>query len=387
MQRVVVQRTRRLLAGHPWVFSNELAHSPRGLEPGGIVELVDERDHFLGMGTANPRSLIAVRVLSRELETIDASFFVRRIQTALERRAHLAPDTRSGRVVFSEGDDLPGLIVDRYGDCVVVQLSTAGMDRLREPILEAIDQVLAPRTVVLRNDSRSRLLEGLPQEKQLIRGSLDPLPIIEELGVHFQVDPLDGQKTGFFFDQRENRILFSLLARGQRALDLFCYSGGWSLHLAAAGFQVTAIDESARAIAALHANAALNGWTDLVESIQDDVFSRMPRLVASGARFDAVVVDPPAFVKSKQKLKEATRAYRTINAQALRLVEPGGLCASSSCSYHMTAELFVDTLRAAAQDARRRVRLVELRGQATDHPVLLHVPETAYLKCALLEVW
>ncbi len=384
MKQVTVQRPRRLLAGHPWVFSNELKGSPRGHEPGEIVELLDARRRPLGTGYINPHSLIAVRVLSRQREVVDADFLRRRLQAAFAYRARFAADTRSGRLVFSEGDDLPGLIVDRYNDVLAVQLLTQGMERLREQVLEVLDDLLAPRTIVLRNDGRSRDLEGLPREKSVVKGSLEPLPVIEEVDLRFEVDPLNGQKTGFFFDQRENRILFAMLASGHRALDLCAYHGAWAMHLARAGLRVTAVDASAPALAQLQRNLKRNQLSDRVETVQSDVFEMLE--ADSSAQYDAVVVDPPAFAKSRQKQREALRAYRRLNTLALRRVAPGGLVASSSCSYHVGREAFVEMLGQAARDAGRQVRLLELRGQAADHPVSLNFAEGAYLKCALLEV-
>lgn len=387
MQKVAVSRSKRILAGHPWIFANELAQSPKGFEPGTLVEVVDRHGTFLGIGYINPASLIAVRLLTRRREAIDKKFFGERIAAALARRERWFGGRVCYRAVFSEADGLPGLIVDRYSDCLVVQLSTAGMEAQRQLIVEACDELLDPRTIVLRNDSQARTLEGLPQYKELVKGVAEPLPEVEEDGVLFAVDLYQGQKTGLFLDQRDNRIALKQLVRGGQALDLFCYTGAWALHLAAAGAQVTGVDASAWAVQQAHDNALRNRLGERAKFLVEDVFDHLRH--SSGAyerRFDVAVVDPPAFVKSKNKLREGVRAYRELNAAVFRVVKPGGIVATSSCSHHVDRESFVELLRLAARDAQREVRLLALRSQAFDHPIALNVPETEYLKCAFLEV-
>ncbi|MCL5022546.1 MAG: class I SAM-dependent rRNA methyltransferase [Nitrospirae bacterium] len=386
MEIVRLNRTSRILAGHLWVFSNELATSPKGFEPGTIVELRDRKDSFIGIGYINPRSLIAVRILTREKEEIDRAFFRRRILDALEYRKRFFDDMSSLRLVFSEGDLLPGLIVDKYGDCLSVQFLTAGIEVWSATLIGILEELLSPSAVVLRNDSPARLLEGLEQEKRLARGSLDTLPVIREDSLLFEVDPLSGQKTGFFLDQRENRAAFSRLAGRGKGLDLFCYAGAWSIHLAKGGAHMTGIDESANAIAQALRNAELNGLSDRCAFQKTDVFEFLRREVSAGSRYDFIVLDPPAFVKSRTRVKEALKAYRTVNARAISLLKKGGLFATSSCSYHIDREAFVEMVRSAARDAGRQSRLIGMRSQAKDHPVLLSMPETEYLKCAFLEI-
>ncbi len=386
MEVVSLDRSSRILAGHLWVFSNELALSPKGIEPGAIVEVADRKNAFLGIGYINPHSLIAVRILTRKREAINADFFRRKILEAIEYRKRFLEDLSTFRVIYSEGDYLPGLVVDKYEDCLVFQFLTAGTERWSEVIINILDELFSPSAVVLRNDSSARLLEGLKREKRVIKGDLHNLPIIKEGSIAFEIDPLSGQKTGFFLDQRENRAAFAGLAGEGEGLDLFCYSGAWSIHMASKGMHMLGVDESESAILHSEKNTEINNLSDRCTFKKADVFEFLREEVAQGSRYDFVVLDPPAFVKSRTKVKEALRGYREINANAMRLLKKGGLLATSSCSYHIDKEMFIGMLRAAAKDAGRKVRLIEMRSQAKDHPVLLSMPETEYLKCAFLEV-
>ena len=384
MEKVFLKRTSRVLAGHLWIFSNELASSPRGHEPGSIVEVCDNKEAFLGIGYINPNSLIAVRLLTRQKEEINADFFRRRLTDALRYRKRFLPEGVAGRLVYSEGDFLPGLIVDRYAGCLVVQLLTAGMERQRDLLIGILDEMLSPEIIVLKNDNQNRTLEGLALEKILVRGTAGATVSITEGDIHSEVDPMSGQKTGFFLDQRENRIAFCGLVSGGRGLDLFCYSGAWGLHLAKKGAHVTFVDSSEAAITQTKINAEMNALTGQGAFIKADVFNFLKREVASGNLYDFLVLDPPAFVKSKAKIKEGLRGYREINAMAMSIISKGGLIATSSCSHHVDKAVFLDMLQHAAKDAGRNVRVLELRSQGRDHPVLLSMPETEYLKCAFL---
>lgn len=386
MEKVFLKRTSRILSGHLWIFSNELAGSPKKFAPGSIVEVYDNKNKFIGIGYINPDSLISIRLLTRKMENIDAAFFHRRITNALNYREKFLSDYKSCRIIYSEGDLLPGLIVDKYADCLVVQFLTFGMNKMGDMILNLLDEILSPSVIVLRNDTQSRILEGLPLEKKIVKGSLDCLPLINEGGIIFEVNPLLGQKTGFFLDQRENRIALSRCIKGGRGLDLFCYSGAWSLQLAKNGAFVTCVDDSESAILLARKNFQLNNLSSNSNFIKDDVFEFLKREVSFCSKYDFIVLDPPAFVKSRAKIKEAVRGYREINAMAMRLVKSGGILATSSCSYHIERAMFLDALRDAARDSDRTVRLLEYRSQGYDHPVLLSVPETEYLKCAFLEV-
>ncbi len=387
MQGIHLKRTKRINAGHLWVFSNEIHESTKGFAPGTVVELFDRHENFLGTGYINPNSLITVRVLSREREEINRDFFMRRLRKAFDLRERLFESRNALRLIYSEGDYLPGVIVDRYGKCIVVQLLTSGMETRKDLIIELLDEMLNPDTIVIKNESHSRSLEGLPLYKELVKGSLDKFPLIEEDGVSLEVDPFGGQKTGFFLDQKENRKALRRYAKGGKGLDLFCYTGAWSLALAISGAEVTGVDESERAIGQAAKNAAINELQGRATFVQDDVFSFVKKKDAeSGEKYDFIVLDPPAFVKSSATIKEAVKAYREINGFCMRLLKQGGLLVTSSCSYHLGREMFLEMLRDASRDAQRGLRLLELRSQDRDHPVLLAMPETEYLKCAFLLV-
>ena len=273
MDKILLRRTARIIAGHAWIFSNELATSPKSREPGSLVEVYDMKKDFIGVGYINPNSLIAVRLLTREKETIDADFFRKRILNALRYRSMIGIKGDSFRAVFSEGDLLPGLIADKYGDCLVLQFLTLGMEKMKDIIIPLFDEIFSPAAIVLRNDSHSRTLEGLPLSKEVVKGSLPPLPLIHEGDIAFEVDPLAGQKTGFFLDQRENRLALSELVHGGRGLDLFCYAGAWGLQLAGKGAEVTFVDDSESALSQVKSNATRNGVENKCGYKKADVFS------------------------------------------------------------------------------------------------------------------
>lgn len=386
MEKVILRKTSRVLDGHLWIFSNELLESPKNYEPGSFVEVYDRQNNFMGIGYINPNSLISIRLLTRKKEDIGADFFRRRILDAIDYRKRFCIDNNSCRIVFSEGDFLPGLIVDKYVDCLVLQFLTLGINNVGDMILNLLDEIFSPSTIVLRNDSHSRLLEGMMLEKKIVKGSLDPLPVITEEGITIEVDPMRGQKTGFFLDQRENRIALSRYISGGKGLDLFCYSGAWGLHLAKKGADMTFVDESEPALSIAGKNAGLNNLEARCGFVKKDVFNFLHEEVATGRTYDFIVLDPPAFVKSKAKIKEAMKGYREINSMAMRTIKKGGILATSSCSHHIDRTLFLEILRDAAKDAGKTARLIEYRYQSTDHPILLSVPETEYLKCAFLEV-
>jgi len=385
MLTAVVHRPSRILSNHLWVFSNELAGSPKAYEPGSVVELRDRKNNFLGIGYINPHSLIAVRVLTREKEEIDEAFFRKRITAAVEYRKRFVKGTTAFRAVYSESDLLPGLIVDRYGDCLSVQILTLGMEQWTETVIKVLDEIFDPRVIVLRNDSSSRTLEGLQMEKRVVKGDLDTLPLVTDGDVEFEIDPMTGQKTGFFLDQAENREAFSHLVSDGAGLDLFCYAGTWSIKAARKGAVVVGVDSSETAVERAARNAELNGLSNRCAFIKADVFDFVRDELHRGSRYDFVVLDPPAFVKSKAKVSEALRAYRDLNASSMKLLKEGGLLATSSCSYHIDRTAFMDMLRSAAKDAGRQARVIESRSQAKDHPVSLSVPETEYLKCVILQ--
>jgi 23S rRNA (cytosine1962-C5)-methyltransferase len=375
---------RRIQRGHPWVFSNELERIPNEFLPGELVDVQDFSGRFVGRGYINPHTLIAVRLLTRKQEEIDLEFFKKKISSARSLRTTLGFG-ESFRAIFSEGDGLPGLIVDKYVDTLVIQSLTAGIDGLLNDIIAALREEYSPQVILLRNDSSSREIEGLAQEKRVIHGAIAGPVTIEESGIKYKVDVLEGQKTGFFFDQRENRLAIKEQVKGRRTLDCFCYVGAWSL--TAARFdaaEVLGIDSSQKAVDAATENAALNGLS--AQFKQADVFDELRAFEKQRERFGCIILDPPAFVKSRAKVREALKGYKEINLRAMRLLEPGGALVTCSCSHHIDQELFREMLIDAAYSAGRQARLLEMRSQARDHPVLLAAKETQYLKCAILTV-
>jgi 23S rRNA (cytosine1962-C5)-methyltransferase len=388
MTRLTLRRghDHRLRGGHPWVFSNEIAALDGPAEPGAAVEIIAADGQRLGTGYYNPHSLIAARLLTRRNESIDTSqYFIAALQKALEYRRRLRGDLEAMRLVHGESDALPGLVIDRYGDVLSVQLLTKGMDVRRELIVAALCELFAPRAIVARNDSAARELEGLPRGVELLHGEA-PEPVVTAVnGLRLAVDVVGGQKTGLFLDQRENCRRLHGLVQGTEVLDLFCYAGAWSLHAASYGAaKVTGVDASAAAVRQAEANARLNGLADRCRFVAADVFDFLRE--QRGHRYGTVILDPPAFIKSRKHLAEGQKGYLTVNRRALEMVAPGGILVTCSCSHHLDRATFLALIAQAAHQARRNVRLVEMRGQASDHPVLPACPETDYLKCAFLFV-
>lgn len=386
MRSIKIRTSKRILGGHLWVFSNEVASSLKGYEKGELVEVYDKKGGFLGIGYINPDSLIAIRLLSKRKVNIDKEFFKRRITEALRYRMLVYPEERNFRVVFSDSDLLPGLIVDKFGSTLVVQILTAGMDRLKHLIFKALDEVLEPETIVVKNDSPFRSMEGLKQECLIIKGSLDKQPVVNEGGFSFEIDILAGQKTGYFLDQRENRLAFATLVRGGIGVDLFSYVGAWGIQLASKADRVICVDSSEDAVQLIKRNAEINNLSHKVDALCEDAFEFLNRARDQKSRYDFIVVDPPAFVKSRANIRRAISGYRALNANAMVVLKKGGLMATSSCSYHISPEDFLDIIRYAARVTNRYVRIIEFRSQAKDHPFLVSMPETRYLKCAILQV-
>jgi len=389
MVKIVLARgeDKRIRAGHQWIFSNEIREISGEKVPGEAAEIFDAGGTFVGVGYYNPGSLIAVRLLARTREDIDAvDFYRERIAMALALRRLLYPDMETFRVVYGEGDFLPGLVVDKYGDYLSVQFLTCGTDRRKEMITGVLRDMFAPKGIVARNDVAVRGLEGLEEKVELLHGDLPAHLEIEEHNLRFRVDLLQGQKTGHFLDQKENHLLLKERAKGKEVLDCFCYSGSWGIHAAQFGASgVTCVDSSERAVALARENAAMNGFAGIVKCEAADAFERLRSLKGEGRSFDMVVLDPPAFVKSRKVLKEAIKGYFTINRRAMELLRPGGYLISCSCSFHMEREMFRDLLANAAQQAKKEMRLLEVRSQSPDHPILLSMPETGYLKCFVLQ--
>ncbi len=378
---------KRLRSGHLWVFSNEIESVDGPVTAGDSVIVVDAAKRVIGTGYINPNSLISVRLLARRRLELSRSFLGRRIRHALEYREKLWPGETVGRLIYGESDMLPGLIVDRYGDTLSVQSLTAGIERHLEDIISLLDELLAPRTIVLRNDSRMRHFEGLPIEKRVVLGNADAPVEIEQDGLTFLVDVLDGQKTGFFLDQRENRLHTRELAKGRHVLDCCCYTGAWSITAAVAGAaSVSGIDSSKPALRLAEQNAALNGVADSMQFIDGDMYKRLAAIGRGTKKFGLVILDPPALAKNRKKIREALKGYRALNRLAMNVTAPGGHLVTCTCSHLVEQEAFMNMLVGAAREADRHARVVEVRGQSRDHPVILGHPETRYLTCVVLEL-
>ena len=375
---------RRLRAGHPWIYSNELRMdaAAKALPPGAPVCVISGEGRPLALALFNPHSLIAARVITRNKDaTIDAAFVERRLARALRLRERLFEHTYY-RLAHAEADGLPGLVVDRFGEVLVCQLNSAGMASLEPLITAALDRLLAPRAIVLRNDSPVRELEGLAQEVRVVKGALEgPIELIEN-GVTFLVDPLEGQKTGWYYDQRDNRAFVARLVRGQTVLDLYSYSAGFGLQAAAAGAEsVLALDRSQLGLDLATASAERSGLGARLETAREDAFAALDRLAADKRRFGVVVADPPAFVRSKKDLKPGLRGYRKLARACAPLVAEEGILAISCCSHNVPEEAFADEVRRGLRDAGRGGRLLRRAGAGPDHPSHPALPESAYLKC------
>lgn len=353
-----------------------------------VADLFHSKKGFLGRGFYHPRSLIAFRVLTDQKDQpIDEAFLAKRFQAAMEQRDTFYPTGHAYRWIFGESDRLPGLVVDRYNDVLCVQALAAGMERLKPQIVRALGQVAKPKGIIWRADSSLRELEGLVMAKpEIVFGTVGERIEIETENGRFVVDPREGQKTGFYFDQRDNRQALAAYCEGKRMLDAFCYSGGFGIAAGRAGArEIVFVDSAQPALELATANAERNGLSDKATFVQGDAVELLGH-ENPGGPFDVISIDPPAYARSKKHLPAALKAYEKLNVLALRAVKRGGIVASSSCSHHVTRELFMEMLRRSARKAVRQVRVLELRSQAKDHPVLLSMPETEYLKCAILQV-
>ena len=382
-------RHKRVAGGHPWAFSNELdmTAEAKALPPGSLVVLTTPSGEAIGVAGFNPHSLIAARLIDRKPKTtIDESYLADRLRRCLAMRERLF-DTPCYRLVHAEADGLPGLIVDRFGDALSAQFNAAVMERLREPVLAALDEVLSPSLVVLRNDSAVRKLEGLEVTVETVKGDATEPVEFSEYGIRFLADLTGGQKTGWFFDQRDNRRFMATLSRGARVLDVYSHTGGFAIHAAMAGAEsVTAIDKSAPALALAEGAAQLNGCADRCGFTKADAFNEMERLAKAGERFDVVIADPPAFIKSKKDLKPGIKGYRKMLRLAARLTAPGGFLFAASCSHNMTPELFDEQIQKTLSDANRTARALRRAGAAPDHPVHPWLAESSYLKARVLQL-
>lgn len=377
----------RIENGHPWVYQTELDYIEGEFEPGDIVDVYNSRHRFIGRGYINPKSQIIVRILTREQEAIDRAFFKRRIEAAWQYRQRFLDEPDYCRLVFGEADFLPALIVDKFGPYFVIQTLALGIDIYKDIIVEILEELFAPAGIYERNDVPVRELEGLEQRKGFLRGSFDTTIEVRENGIPFYADVEHGQKTGFFYDQRENRRFLKHFVQGASVLDCFCHTGSFSVHAALYGAKsVTAIDISDQAVELARRNAALNKVDDRCTFQVANAFDVLRKMTEEREKYDVVILDPPAFTKSRSNIEGAARGYKEINLRGLKLVRPGGFLVTCSCSYHMDRDLFAAIVVDAARDAKRTIRQVEYRTQAKDHPILPGAPETHYLKFLVLEV-
>jgi 23S rRNA (cytosine1962-C5)-methyltransferase len=374
----------RLAGGHLWVYRADVEDIPAGVEAGDVVAVVDGRGRFLAKAFWSVRSKISLRVITRDEEPVDEEFFAGRLSSAIDLRARAFGDERFVRLVHGEADLLPGLVVDRYGDVAVMQTLVPATDRRKALLADLLANALSLRAVVERNDVRVRELEGLAQQKGVLRGEVPAELEYREGEVVMKLDVLGGQKTGAFLDQRENHLRAGQYARG-KCLDCFSYAGGFALQLARRAEHVTAVEMQAPAVALLRENAARNRAENL-EVVEANAFDYLRDRAEEEPAYDLVVLDPPAFAKNKEALPGARRGYKEINLRALQILKPGGILVTASCSYHLSEELLEELVLSAANDAGRRVQVLERRGAGRDHPVLLGVPETRYLKCFVLRV-
>ena len=374
----------RVSSGHLWIYRADVLDANEA-DPGAIVRLQDRRRQFWGQALYSSQSQIALRLLTRDERPFDRAFLAERIATAACLRQQVAGGAQAYRLVSAEGDLLPSLIIDSYGPCFVIQTLTQGMDRLKPQIVDILQQAFSPRSILERNDVAVRELEGLPEQKGNLAGESISEVEAEENGLRFNFDLMGGQKTGGFLDQRENRLAARQYARG-RGLDCFCYTGGFALHLAAQCDSVLGIDSSPEALGHARRNQQLNGLTNL-EWKEANCFDFLKTADLERQRYDTIVLDPPAFARQKSKLEAARRGYKELNLRALKLLNPGGFLITCSCSHHVSEADFLEIIAAAALDAHRTVAVVERRTQSRDHPILLTVPETHYLKCLILRVY
>jgi 23S rRNA (cytosine1962-C5)-methyltransferase len=370
----------RIRHGHPWIYRSDVADV--AADPGAVVEVLGPRQRFLGRGLYSERSQITLRMLTRGEEDVDESFWRTRLAAAIRFRDSLKIDANAYRLVHGEADLLPSLIVDRYDDVLVVQALSQGMDRELPRLLPTLIELTGARAVLARNDPRVRLLEGLDQRVEVLYGEVPDQITVHEGGIEYDVDPRHGQKTGLFLDQRENRAAAAQYAHG-RLLDCFAYNGGFGLRLARHCDSVESLDVSADAVSRIAANAARNAIANL-QAREANVFDELRHFEKAGERFDTIVLDPPAFAKNKASVPKALAGYKDINLRALRLLNEGGYLVTCSCSYNIDEATFAQVLYDASIDSRVQVTVVEKRLQGRDHPVLLGVPETYYLKCLIV---
>lgn len=386
-QHVILKKNeeKRLLNGYQWIFSNEIHRVEGAPKSGDIAEILRSDGRSFGIGVYNPHSLIAVRFLSSVIEPVDENFFERRIRSAYDLRKKIFPGSDTFRVVYGESDFLPGLIVDKFNDYLSVQTFSAGMDSRLPVICDVLEEIFKPKGIVERNESPLRNLEHIPLRAGVLRGTVQPT-IIELNGVKFSVDILNGQKSGFFLDQRENRLILKPFSHGAAVLDCFCNEGGFGMYAASFGAaSVDCVDISGEAIARAKANAETNSLRSIAFHTAD-VFTYLADAVKSRQTWNIVVLDPPSFTKSRKNVPAAIKGYKEINTHALHVVAPNGIFLSASCSHHIDQQTFLTIIAESSVKAGRRIRLLQISGASPDHPTLPSMPETHYLKCALFSV-
>ena len=387
MAKVTLRKTRetRVRGGHPWIYASEIEKVEGAFDNGDIVDVADFRGKFIGKGFYNPQSQISLRILTRNDEPCDRDFFARRIQEAWDYRRLLC-DPMSCRLIYSESDFLPGLVVDKFAGVLVLQSLSLGIERIKDMICDLLMEIIQPVGIWERSDVPVRRLEGMEQTTGLLRGEVPDEVDMVENGIHFLVDVKHGQKTGFFLDQKQNRAALAPLCRDARVLDCFCHNGSFSLHAAKYGARsVLGVDISEEALEVARRNAALNGFENVTFEAHN-CFDLLHELTDAGEKFDLVILDPPAFTKNKAAVPSAIRGYKEINLRGLKLVRPGGFLVTCSCSQHVLPEMFQDVINQAARDAKKRIRLVEYRTQGYDHPILPQSVETKYLKTMIIQV-
>ena len=387
MATVSLRKTRetRVRGGHPWIYASEIEKVEGAFENGDIVDVQDFRGKFIGRGFYNPQSQISLRILTRNDEPCDRAFFAKRIQEAWDYRKQMC-DPESCRLIYSESDFLPGLVVDKYADVLVLQSLSLGIERIKDMIADLLMEIVQPKGIWERSDVPVRRLEGMEQTTGLLRGEVPDLVEMKENGIIFGVDVKNGQKTGFFLDQKENRAAIAPFCKDAKVLDCFCHNGSFSLHAASFGAKdVLGVDISEDALVVARENARRNNLTN-VRFEAHNCFDLLRELTDANEKFDVVILDPPAFTKNKAALQSALRDYKEINLRGLKLVRPGGYLVTCSCSQHVLTDMFQNMVNEAARDAKKRIRLVEYRTQGKDHPLLPQSIETKYLKTMILQV-
>ena len=379
-------KEKRVFSRHPWIFRSDIDRVSPDVQPGDIVKVISAKGRFLAMAFYNPNSQIALRIMSWREEPIDRAFIFARVKEAIAYRRVFA-DLKSCRLIFAESDRLPALIVDAFGDVLVLQCLALGMERFNQDVVDALVEEMHPRGIWERNDVPVRRLEGLELTTGLLYGEVPDRVEMMENGVRFLVDVKEGQKTGFFLDQKENRAAIAPFVRGKRVLDCFTHTGSFALHAGHFGArEVTGVDISEYACDFARENARLNGLQDTVRFVAANAFDLLSEESRQGIRYDVIILDPPAFTKTKSALDNALRGYKEINLRAMKMVEPGGYLVTCSCSQHVSPVRFKAMVLDAAQDARVQLRQVEFRTQGRDHPILPAAPETEYLKCGIYQI-